>query len=135
VFRIFHEIRNAADLRDRDVSDIAYMIDQSHNLKPKVEAMIQTATTAQELFAKACLVDRQKLRDAQSRMNIIDAEECLRSAFYTDVRPMLADWRKKKNLDPDPMRAYRASGYEAKMATEREAARAARGIKAGGSYA
>jgi len=135
VFRIFHEIRNAADLRNRDVSDIAYMIDQSHNLKPKVEAMIQTATTAQELFAKACLVDRQKLRDAQLRMNIIDAEECLRSAFYTDVRPMLADWRKKKNLDPDPMRAYRASGYEAKMATEREAARAARGIKAGGSYA
>ena len=60
VFRIFHEIRNAADLRGCDVSGIAYMIDQSHNLKPKIEAMIQTVVTAQELYAKACLVDRTK---------------------------------------------------------------------------
>jgi L-rhamnose isomerase/sugar isomerase len=135
VFRIFHEIRNAADLRDRDVSDIAYMIDQSHNLKPKIEAMIQTAVTAQELYAKACLVDRKKLRDAQTRLDIVDAEQCLKDAFFTDVRPMLADWRKKKNLDPNPLEAYRASGYEAKVAQEREAARAARGGSAGGSYA
>ncbi len=135
VFRIFHEIRNAADLRGRDVSDIAYMIDQSHNLKPKIEAMIQTAVTAQELYAKACLVDRKKLRDAQTRMDIVDAEQCLKDAFFTDVRPMLADWRKKKNLDPNPIDAYRASGYEAKVAQEREAARAARGGNAGGSYA
>jgi L-rhamnose isomerase/sugar isomerase len=135
VFRIFHEIRNAAEYRQQDVSQIAYMIDQSHNLKPKVEAMIQTVVTAQELFAKACLVDRQKLRDAQARMNIVDAEECLKEAFATDVRPMLAEWRKKKNLASDPMSAYRASGYEAKMATEREASRAARGVKSGGGYA
>jgi L-rhamnose isomerase/sugar isomerase len=135
VFRIFHEIRNAADLRQSDVSQIAYMIDQSHNLKPKVEAMIQTATTAQELYAKACLVDRKKLRDAQTATNIIDAEECLRTAFFTDVKPILADWRKKKGLDGDPMKAYRASGYESRVAKEREAARAARGVKAGGSYA
>jgi L-rhamnose isomerase / sugar isomerase len=135
VFRIFHEIRNAADLRGRDVSDIAYMIDQSHNLKPKIEAMLQTAITAQELYAKACLVDRKKLRDAQTRMDIVDAEQCLKDAFFTDVRPMLADWRKKKNLDPNPIEAYRASGYEAKVAHEREAARAARGGSAGGSYA
>ncbi|MGA2441212.1 MAG: TIM barrel protein, partial [Tepidisphaeraceae bacterium] len=135
VFRIFHEIRNAADVRGRDVSDIAYMIDQSHNLKPKIEAMIQTAVTAQELYAKACLVDRKKLRDAQTRMNIVDGEQCLRDAFFTDVRPLLAEWRKKKNLDPNPLAAYRASGYEAKAAKEREASRAARGIKASGSYA
>jgi L-rhamnose isomerase/sugar isomerase len=135
VFRIFNEIRNAADNRQQDVSDIAYMIDQSHNLKPKIEAMIQTVVTAQELYAKACIVDRQKLRDAQARMNIVDAEECLRGAFFTDVRPMLAEWRKKKNLAPDPMQAYRASGYEAKVAKEREAARAARGASMGGSYA
>ena len=67
MFRIFHEIRNAAEIHDKDVSQIAYMVDQSHNLKPKVEAMIQTVTTAQELFAKACLVDRKKLQDAQER--------------------------------------------------------------------
>ena len=126
VFRIFHEIRNAAELHGKDVSRVAYMVDQSHNLKPKIEAMIQTATTAQELFAKACLVDRTKLRDAQTRQNIIDAEECLRAAFNTDVKPILAEWRKKKGIAENPMAAYRASGYEAKAATEREASRAAR---------
>jgi L-rhamnose isomerase / sugar isomerase len=135
VFRIFHEIRNAADIHQKDVSSIAYMIDQSHNLKPKIEAMIQTVTTAQELFAKACLVDRKKLLDAQSRTNIVDAENCLKDAFATDVRPMLAEWRKKKGIDGDPMAAYRASGYEAKAAKEREAGRAARGGSAGASYA
>ena len=135
VFRIFHEIRNAADIHQKDVSGIAYMVDQSHNLKPKVEAMIQTVTTAQELFAKACLVDRKKLLDAQARLNIVDAENCLKDAFATDVRPMLAEWRKKKGIDPDPMSAYRASGYEARVAREREVSRAARGVSAGASYA
>jgi L-rhamnose isomerase/sugar isomerase len=135
VFRIFHEIRNAAELRNQNVSEIAFMVDQSHNLKPKIEAMIQTVTTAQELYAKACLVDRSKLRDAQTRMNIVDAEQCLREAFFTDVRPLLADWRKKKNLDPNPLEAYRASGYEERVAHEREAARAARGVKSSSSYA
>jgi L-rhamnose isomerase/sugar isomerase len=124
VFRIFHEIRNAADLHEQDVSQIAYMVDQSHNLKPKMEAMIQTVVTAQELFAKACLVNRQKLRDAQTRMDIVEAEECVRSAFFTDIRPMLAEWRKRHNLEPDPLTAYRASGYEARVTKEREAARA-----------
>ncbi|HYO10340.1 MAG TPA: TIM barrel protein [Tepidisphaeraceae bacterium] len=135
VFRIFHEIRNAADLHGKDVSKVAYMVDQSHNLKPKVEAMIQTVTTAQELYAKACLVDRKKLQDAQSRMNIVDAENCLKDAFATDVRPLLGEWRRRKNIDPDPMQAYRASGYEGRMAQEREAGRAARGATAGASYA
>jgi L-rhamnose isomerase/sugar isomerase len=120
IFRIFHEIRNSAELHEKDVSQIAYMVDQSHNLKPKIEAMIQTALTAQELFAKACLVDRQKLRDAQSRTDIVAAEECLRNAFFTDVRPLLAEWRKGHNLSPDPLAAYRASGYEARVSAERE---------------
>lgn len=134
-FRIFHEIRNAADLHEQDVSKIAYMIDQSHNLKPKVEAMIQTVTTAQELYAKACLVDRQKLRDAQTRRDVIDAEECLRSAFFTDTKPLLAEWRKRRNLEPEPLVAYRASGYEAKVGRERDAARAERGQTASTAYA
>ncbi len=135
-FRIFHEVRNAADLHGRDVSKIAYMVDQSHNLKPKVEAMIQTVITAQELYAKACLVDRKKLLDAQARMDLVDAEQCLRDAFGTDVRPMLAEWRKAKGIDPDPLRAWRAGGHAEKNARTREAARAARGgggIKPGGS--
>lgn len=125
VFRIFHEIRNAADIHDRDVSGIGYMVDQSHNLKPKVEAMIQTATTAQELYTKACLVDRERLQDAQSRMNIIDAENCLKDAFNTDVRELLGEWRKRKNIDPEPLAGYRASGYESRVAAERTERRAA----------
>jgi L-rhamnose isomerase/sugar isomerase len=134
VFRIFHEIRNAAQ-RGVDVSGIFYMIDQSHNLKPKIEAMIQTAVTAQELYAKACLVDRAKLAEAQAAMNIVDAEECLRQAFYTDVKPLLREWRQQQGIDAEPMEAYRASGYEARVGEERTAARAARGEVSVGSYA
>ena len=73
--------------------------------------------------------------DAQARMNMVDAEECLREAFYTDVRPLLAEWRKRHNLDADPLAAYRASGYEARVAAEREAARGAGGARASSSYA
>jgi L-rhamnose isomerase/sugar isomerase len=135
VFRIFHEIRNAAESHEQDVSQIAYMVDQSHNLKPKIDAMIQTVVTAQELFAKACLVDRQKLRDAQTRMDIVEAEECVRSAFFTDVRPMLTEWRKRHNLEPDPLTAYRASGYEARVTKEREAARASCAAQSNTAYA
>jgi len=126
VFRIFHEIRSAAELHEKDVSKIAYMIDQSHNLKPKIEAMIQTVMVAQELYAKACLVDRKKLADAQTRMDIIAAEGCLKEAFATDVRPLLAEWRKKKGIEAEPMAAYRASGYEARVAKEREETRSTR---------
>jgi L-rhamnose isomerase / sugar isomerase len=134
-FRIFHEIRNAAELHGNDVSKIAYMVDQSHNLKPKIEAMIQTVMTAQELFAKACLVDRKKLQDFQSAMDVVSAENCLRDAFFTDVRPLLAEWRKSKGMAPDPLAAHRESGYVAKAAAEREKARAARGVVPGGAYA
>ena len=135
VFRIFHEIRTATESHGRDVSRIAYMIDQSHNLKPKIEAMIQTVTTAQELYAKACLVDRGELRDAQARRDIIDAEECLRAAFSVDVKPLLARWRERRGLAPDPMRAHRASGYVEQATAEREAARRERGAVAATAYA
>ncbi len=134
VFRIFHEIRNAAEIHEKDVSKIAYMIDQSHNLKPKIEAMIQTVIAAQELYAKACLVDRKKLADAQTRMDIVDGEGCLKEAFATDVRPLLAEWRKRKGIEPEPIAAYRASGYEGKVAKEREEGRSKRGGQ-GSSYA
>jgi L-rhamnose isomerase/sugar isomerase len=135
VFRIFHEIRNAEEIHGKDVSGIAYTIDQSHNLKPKIEAMIQTVTAAQELYAKACLVDRRELLDAQARMNIVDAEGCLKKAYDTDVRPILADWRKRRGIDPNPLEAYRAGGYEARVAGEREAERARRPKSGASSYA
>jgi L-rhamnose isomerase/sugar isomerase len=133
VFRIFNEIRTAAEWRGQDVSSIAYMIDQSHNLKPKIEAMIQSVTTAQELFAKACLVDRDALRAAQSARNIVDAEECLKKAFYTDVKSLLADWRRAHNLPVDPLAAFRASGYTEEAAEVRQKARGS--VVAVSSYA
>jgi len=135
VFRIFAAIRIANERHGLKTDDIAYMVDQSHNLKPKIEAMIQTATTAQELYLKAHLIDLEALQDAQARMDIVDAETCLRTAFYADVKDVLADWRKAKGIAPNPLHAYRASGYEKQAATERTARRAAAGETAVGSYA
>ena len=68
------------------------MIDQSHNLKGKIEAMIQTVTTAMELYAKAALVDHEKLAGCQTRCALVDAETCLKDAFSTDVRPVIREW-------------------------------------------
>jgi L-rhamnose isomerase/sugar isomerase len=134
VFRIFHEIRTAEEKHGRDISKIAYMIDQSHNLKPKIEAMIQSVVTAQELFAKACLVDKDRLQRAQDNRNLVDAEEALRSAFFTDVRPMLAEWRDSRGLAADPLAAYRASGYFEKIDEVRGQAKRLSGAT-GSSYA
>jgi L-rhamnose isomerase/sugar isomerase len=118
VFRIFHEI-NLFEWETGSRADIAYMVDQSHNLKPKIEEMIQTATFAQELYAKASLVDLKKLAHYQSHAELIDAEECLKAAFSTDVRPAIREWRRSKGLAENPLEAFRASGYLARAARER----------------
>ncbi|MBX5494698.1 MAG: sugar isomerase [Bryobacteraceae bacterium] len=110
VFRIFHEIC-FFEWETGTRADIAYMIDQSHNLKPRIEEMIQTACTAQELYARAALVDHESLARHQQRCELIDAEECLKEAFATDVRPLVRDWRKAKGLPEDPIREFRSSGY------------------------
>jgi L-rhamnose isomerase/sugar isomerase len=120
VFRIFHEIA-LYEWETGKQPDIAYMIDQSHNLKPKIEAMIQTVTTAQELFAKAAVVDHTTLAAHQQNNAIVDAETCLRDAFSTDVRPVIEEWRKAHNLPPNPLAAYRESGYHQRIETERKA--------------
>jgi L-rhamnose isomerase/sugar isomerase len=118
VFRIFHEIHfHAWETGSRP--DIAYMVDQSHNLKPKIEEMIQTAVTAQELYAKAALVDHEALAKHQSAADLVDAEECLKSAFSTDVRPIMREWRKSNGLAEDPLAAFRASGYVERITRER----------------
>ena len=74
------------------------MIDQSHNLKDKIEEMIQTAVTAQELYSKAVLVDHEKLTHHQMKGELIDAEECLKAAFATDVRPAIREWRQEQGI-------------------------------------
>jgi L-rhamnose isomerase/sugar isomerase len=124
VFRIFHEILSETD--SEQIAQIAFMIDQSHNLKGKMEAMVQTVTVAQELFLKASLVDRQKLAELQSAGRIVEAEECLRAAFWTDVRPMLAEWRATRGLPANPLEALRESGYVERIEAERGQRNAAR---------
>jgi L-rhamnose isomerase/sugar isomerase len=130
IFRIFQEIHQYAFEKGQE-PDIAYMVDQSHNLKPKLEEMIQTAVIAQELYAKAALVDQEKLATYQFTSHLIDAEECLRDAFAADVRPAIAEWRRARGLAENPLTAFRESGYTERITRER----AGRNRAAGGSYA
>jgi len=118
VFRIFNEIL-FFEWETGAKADIAYMVDQSHNLKPKIEEMIQTVTSAQDLFAKAAVVDRDQLVRHQNSCSLIDAEECLKSAFQTDVRPIVGEWRRARGLAPHPLRAFRESGYLKRAIEER----------------
>lgn len=118
VFRIFHEIL----VQEREAGaapDVAFMIDQSHNLKGKIEAMIQTVCTAQELYAKAALVDRERLAQLQDACALVEAEECFRSAFWQDVRPQVRDWRQAHGLPEDPLQAFLESGYLERATRER----------------
>jgi L-rhamnose isomerase/sugar isomerase len=133
-FRIFNEIFAWENEKGKDL-DIAYMIDQSHNIKPKVEAMIQTVCTVQELAARALSVDRDALADAQAREDTVAAEEVLRSAFLSDVTPILKQVRKHLGVPADPLTAFRKSGYLERAAAERNEKRAQLGISEGGSYA
>jgi L-rhamnose isomerase / sugar isomerase len=130
VFRIFHEIANF-EWETGKRADIAYMIDQSHNLKGKIEAMIQTVTTAIELYAKAALVDHEKLALRQASCSLVDAENCLKDAFSSDVRPAIREWAQSKGLPADPMDAFRQSGYLERVTAER----ARRNMAAVSSYA
>src|SRR6201996_3325627 len=123
VFRIFHEIFSEPEVAF--VAEIAFMVDQSHNLKGKLEAMVQTVMTAQELYMKAALVDRDRLEELQSAGKILEAEECLRAAFWTDVRPALAEWRIRRGLHPNPLEALTQSGYVERITRERRERNAA----------
>jgi L-rhamnose isomerase / sugar isomerase len=117
IFRIFHELHTAAG--DGLTLDVAYMIDQSHNLKGKVEAMVQTVATAQELYLKAALIDREELARLQQSCDLVAAEELFRGAFWRDVRPLLHTWRQARGLPVDPLEALRASGYVERIAAMR----------------
>ncbi len=124
VFRIFHEILHFEWETGRR-ADIAFMIDQSHNLKGKIEAMIQTVSAAMELYAKAALVDHARLAELQQRCELVDAESCLKDAFSTDVRPAIREWAEARGLPADPMDAFRQSGYLKRITAERGARNAA----------
>ncbi|HME07400.1 MAG TPA: TIM barrel protein [Bryobacteraceae bacterium] len=130
VFRIFHEIR-FFEWETGQRADIAYMIDQSHNLKGKIEAMIQTVTAALELYAKAAIVDHEQLSICQAKCALVEAETCLKDAFSEDVRPAIAEWAKSKGLPENPMAAFRSSGYLERITVER----AAKNVASESSYA
>jgi L-rhamnose isomerase/sugar isomerase len=118
IFRIFHEIF-FFEWETGKRADVAYMIDQSHNLKGKIEAMIQTVTTAQELYAKAAIVGHEKLAACQAKSALVDAETCLKEAFSTDVRPAIREWARSHGLPEDPLDAFRRSGYLGRITEER----------------
>jgi L-rhamnose isomerase / sugar isomerase len=115
IFRIFHELLSDAE----GLKQTAFMIDQSHNLKGKMEAMVQTVCTAEELFARAALVDRERLAALQAACQLVEAEECLREAFWYDVRPMVREWRASRGLPEDPLEALRTGGYLERIRSER----------------
>ncbi len=129
IFRIFVEIQ-AWEAENGRPAGLSYMIDQSHNLKPKIEAMLITALRAQELWAKAARVDAAALAAHRAAQRLVDAEEMLQAAFWDDVRPLARRWREARGCPADPLAAFRASGYAEKAAAARAHHRSA-----GASYA
>jgi L-rhamnose isomerase/sugar isomerase len=81
--------------------------------------MVQTVCTAQEIFAKAALVDRDRLATLQDECRLVEAEECLREGFWFDVRPLVREWRASRGLPEDPLTALRQSGYVERIGGER----------------
>src|SRR5689334_14863191 len=100
---------------------IAFMIDQSHNVEGKIDAMIQSVMNIQTAYAKALLVDTERLADAQRDGDVLGAHRVLLAAFETDVRPLLAQLRERIGVDADPVEAFRRGGYGERLARERGA--------------
>ncbi len=118
VFRIFFELHSSRS-NEADHEEVAFMIDQSHNLKGKIEATVQTVVTAQELWLKAALVDREELGRLQQSCELVAAEELFRGAFWQDVRPLTAAWREARGLPAEPLAALREGGYVDRIGRER----------------
>ena len=117
MFRITHELINA--MRDDDdpvaqktANETVYMLDQCHNIEPKVPAIIRSVQTLQELFAKALLIDREALLVAQRKGDVLETNNLLYSAFFTDVRGPLGELREQRGLPADPFHAYIESGED-----------------------
>ncbi|KIL41622.1 sugar isomerase [Gordoniibacillus kamchatkensis] len=115
LFLIFYQILNAAGDSDADirrtVDNIAYMIDQSHNIEPKIPAMIRSVLNVQTQYAKALLIDHAEVEAAQRRGDVLGAEDAVRKAFEFDVTPLLHAVREEEGLPLDPMKAYLDSSY------------------------
>ena len=117
LFRIMNEIVDAGALAPD--SGVNFMLDQCHTLEEKIPGEIRSATNVQEATAKALLVDREALSAARAVGDVLAANDVFVDAFNTDVRPLLAELRESQGLDPDPMRAFLASGYLERIRSER----------------
>ena len=117
LFRILYEVVRGGGYGPD--STVAFMLDQCHNVEDKIPGQIRSVLNVQEMTARALLVDRAALTLAQDAGDVLGANGILMDAFYTDVRPGLAAWRKDRGLAGDPMSAYAASGYQARIAAER----------------
>jgi L-rhamnose isomerase / sugar isomerase len=117
LFRIMHEVVSADALRPD--AGIAFMLDQCHNIEPKIPAQIRSVMNVQEAAAKALLVDHAVLAAAQQAGDVLGANAVLMDAYNTDVRPLLAELREEMGLDPDPVAAYHRSGYAEKIIESR----------------
>jgi len=100
-------------------TDVAFMLDQCHNIEKKIPGQIRSVLNVQEMTARALLVDTAALTRAQEDGDVLLANEIFMDAFYTDVRRDLAGWREQRGLPADPMRAYLASGYQEQIETDR----------------
>ncbi|MFC1436882.1 L-rhamnose isomerase [Streptacidiphilus sp. N1-10] len=117
LFRILHEVaKNDGFAPGRQV---AFMLDQCHNIEGKIPAVIRSVMNVQEATAKALLVDLDALRSAQSAGDVLGANAVLMDAYNTDVRPLLREVREEQGLDPDPLAAYRATGWQQRIVADR----------------
>ena len=117
LFRIMYEVRRGGAL-DED-TQVAFMLDQCHNIEPKIPGQIRSIMNVQEATAKALLVDAEALATAQAAGDVLGANGVLMDAYNTDVRPLLAELREESGLSGDPMAAYAASGYPEAIVKDR----------------
>jgi L-rhamnose isomerase / sugar isomerase len=117
LFRILYEVIRGGGYGA--ASGVAFMLDQCHNIEKKIPGQIRSVLNVQEMTARALLVDRDALASAQQCGDVLAANEVLMDAFYTDVRPALAEWRESRGLPADPLKAYRESGYQERIEAER----------------
>jgi L-rhamnose isomerase / sugar isomerase len=115
LFRIMYEVVRGGGF----TAEVAFMLDQCHNIEAKIPAIVRSVMNVQEATAKALLVDRAALADAQRAGDVLAANAVLMDAYNTDVRPLLAEVREEMGLDADPVSAYRRSGWAEKIVAER----------------